>query len=210
YFVALAEELNFHRAAERLHIAQPALSRQIRELEEEIGAKLFHRTSRRVELTPTGKWLLSRAFEILERMEQTRIGTQLTAIGREGELPIGFNGTVTDLIPTLKAYRARFPHVGIILKQMNSTMQIKALHENQIDIGVVTIPVYSDKIRTRPLIRIPFMAALPADHPLTAKPSISVRDLKDETFIITPQSAGPIYYDTIMGLFRHAGLTPRR
>lgn len=180
------------------------------ELEEEIGARLFHRTSRQVELTPAGKWLLPRAYEILDRVEQTRIGALLTSMGREGELRIGFSGTVVDLLPTLKSYQSRYPHVGIILKQMNSTMQIKALHENQIDIGVVTIPVYSDKIRTRPLIRIPFMAALPADHPLTAKPSISVHDLKDETFIITPQSAGPIYYDTIMGLFRHAGLTPRR
>ena len=210
YFVALAEELNFNRPAKRLHIAQPPLSRQIRELEEEIGAKLFHRTSRQVELTPAGKWLLPRAYEILDRVEQTRIGALLTSMEREGELRIGFSGTVIDLVPTLKAYQSRHPHVGIILKQMNSTMQVKALHENQIDIGVVTIPVYSIKIRTRPLIRIPFMVAMPTDHPLTAKPSISVHDLKDETFIITPQSAGPIYYDTIMSLFRHAGLTPRR
>lgn len=180
--MALAEELNFNRAAERLHIAQPPLSRQIRELEEEIGIKLFHRTSRQFELTPAGKWLLPRAYEILDRVEQTRIGARLTSMGRKGELRIDFSGTVVDLIPTLKAYQSRFPHVGIILKHMNS-----------------------NKIRTRPLIRIPFMAALPVDHPLTVKPSISVYDLKDETFIITPQSAGPIYYDMIMGLFR-----PRR
>ena len=209
YFVALAEELNFSRAAERLHIAQPPLSRQIRELEEEIGAKLFYRTKRQVELTPAGKSFLIRAYQILDQVEQARIGARMSSLGREGELRIGFSGTVYDLIPTLKRYQSRYPKVGIILKQMYSNLQIKALHENQIDIGVVSIPVHSHKLHVRPVIRVPFMAALPERHRLADKPSLTVRDFGDETFIMTPHSAGPSYYEMVMSLFRHADLMPR-
>lgn len=209
YFLVLAEELNFSRAAERLHIAQPPLSRQIQELEDEIGARLFNRTKRQVELTNAGKVFLKRAHQILDQVEQACISTRLSSTGKEGEFRIGFNGAIQDLIPTLKKYREQFPQVGIILRQMSTAEQIEALNENRIDIGVLSGPVDNHKIQVNPLKKVPFKVALPEGHPLASKQAIYIRDLADETFIITPKSAGPLYYDTFMSVFQEVGFTPK-
>ena len=206
YFLALAEELNFSRAAQRLHIAQPPLSRQIRELEEEIGAKLFHRTKRQVQLTAAGKLFMTKAYEILDQVEQARIRTRMTSTGMEGEIRIGFTGAVHDMIPTLQEFRKRFPKVIISLKHMNSAEQIEALLENKLDIGVVGIPVKNNQLEVFPLPKVHFMAVLPDNHPLVKRESLYLRDLKDETFIIIPRSSGHIYYDMVMGIFQQAGL----
>lgn len=209
YFIVLAEELNFSRAAEKLHIAQPPLSRQIQELEEELGAQLFHRTRRQVELTNAGKVFLKKAYQILDEVEQARMSTRLSSTGREGEFRIGFSGLAHDLIPNLKAYRERFPQVGIVLHQMSSTAQIEALNEKIIDIGLITVPVRNSKIALLPLPELHYMAALPEHHPLVHKESIFLRDLTDETFIMTPKSIGPLYYETFMSVFQDANITPK-
>lgn len=208
YFLALAEELNFSRAAEKLHIAQPPLSRQIRELEEEIGARLFHRTNRHVELTNAGKVFLSKAHQILDQVEQACISTRLSSTGREGEFRVGFSGIVHDFMPFLQQYRALHPQVGIILNQMNSSAQIEALLENRIDFGLPTIPVKSNKIVVQPFKKVKMMAVLPEKHRLADKPSVSIHDLADEPFIMTSKSAGSIYYEKLMSVFQHAQFTP--
>lgn len=208
YFVVLAEELNFSRAAEKLHISQPPLSRQIQELEEEIGTRLFTRTNRQVELTHAGKLFLNKAYQILDQVEQACISTRLSSTGREGDFRIGFSSTVQDLIPSLQKYREQFPKVGIILHQMASNEQIEALNEKKIDVGLVTIPVNHTKIEVIPFKKVEFMVALPEKHPLAIKPSVYIRDLADETFIITPKSAGPLYYDMFMNAFENANFTP--
>lgn len=209
YFLTLAEELNFSRAAEKLHISQPPLSRQIRELEEEIGAKLFHRSKRQVELTNAGKVFLNNAYQILDQVEQARIRTRLSSTGKEGEFRIGFTGAVQDLIPTLKEYRKRYPQVGIILKHMTNAEQVEALNENRIDIGIISNPIKNNKIQITPIKKMRFLAALPEKHVLASKKSIHLRDLENETFIMTPKSVGPLYYDTFMSLFQKAGFTPQ-
>lgn len=209
YFIALAEELNFSRAAERLHIAQPPLSRQIQELEEEIGAQLFYRTKRHVELTNAGKVFLQRAYHILDQVEQASISTRLSSTGIEGDLCIGFNGIVQDIIPTLQAYRSKFPEVGISIYQLNSTEQISALHEKRIDIGIISIPVSNHKIAVKPLPPVKFKLVMPEHHPLANRPSLTMHDLADETFIMTPKSVGQVYYDKFMSAFRDVGYTPK-
>lgn len=209
YFVALAEELNFSRAAERLHIAQPPLSRQIRDLEEKIGAQLFNRTRRYVELTNAGKVFLDKAYKILDQVEQACVSTRLSSTGKEGEFQIGFSGAVQDLIPTIKAYRALYPQVGIVLKQMSSAQQIKALNEKTIDVGLLTIPVNNNNIRLLPLQEMHFMAALPEKHPLALKQSLYINDMADETFINTLKSTGPLYYETFMDVFKNTDFTPK-
>src|SRR5699024_7263690 len=173
YFLALATALNFSRAAEKLHIAQPSLSRQIRELEEKVGAQLFYRTKRQVQLTNAGKVFQQKAILLLEQLEQACISARLSSTGKEGELQIGFNGVIQDLIPTLKQYRDRYPQVAIILNQMDSTMQLNALNTKEIDLAIITIPVTSDKIKVVPLPEMKFMAALPRDHSLATKRTLS-------------------------------------
>lgn len=209
YFLALAEELNFSRAAERLHISQPPFSRQIQELEEEIGAQLFYRTKRHVELTNAGKVFLNEAYHILEQVEQASINARLSSTGKEGEFKVGFNGIIQDMIPTLKKYRELYPQVGIVLKQMSSSEQLKALNEKRIDVALLTIPVNNSNIKLFPLKKLYFMAALSEKHPLLRKPKIYINDLADETFIITAKSIGPLYYEAFMNLFKNAGFTPQ-
>lgn len=208
YFTALAEELNFSRAAERLHIAQPPLSRQIKELEEELGAKLFYRSKRQVQLTDAGKAFLRKAYQILDQVEQASISARLASTGREGELRIGFSGSVQDLIPTLRQYRELYPQVGIVLYQMNSTLQIEALNESRIDLAVLSVPAHHPKIETFPLRKVQFMAVLPENHHLVTKRSLRLEDLKEETFIITLKSSGMLFHEAFMSIFQSASYTP--
>ena len=208
YFLALAEELNFSRAAERLHIAQPHLSRQIRELEKEIDAQLFHRTKRQVELTNAGKTFKQKAYEIIDLVKQARVTTSLASTGTEGELRIGFTGTIQDSILTLQKYRKHYPKVRIILNQMSNAEQLAALQENKIDIALVSVPIDNDNVYVKPIKKMPFVAALPENHPLASKPSLSICDLANETFIMTPKSAGASYYETVMRVFNEAKIVP--
>lgn len=208
YFVALAEELNFRQAAERLHITQPPLSRQIRELEEEIGVKLFHRNKRNVTLTDAGKVFLQKAYQILDDVDQAGMITRMSFAGSGGEFHIGFTASVRDLVPLLRKFRDEHPEVGLFLYQMSSMNQITALHEKRIDLGFITIPVSSDKIEMKPITSMPFVATFPKDHPLARKDPLYLADLKDEPIITTVKSAGIRYYETVMDIFRRAGITP--
>ncbi|WP_306008834.1 LysR substrate-binding domain-containing protein [Bacillus sp. MMSF_3353] len=209
YFLALAEELNFSRAAEKLHIAQPPLSKQIRELEEELGAKLFNRTKRHVELTSAGKVFLNKAYQILDQVEQACISTRLTSTGFEGELVMGFSGSVQDLIHTIQEFREQYPAIGIVLQQLSTPLQVKALHEKRIDIGIVAAPVNSNKIHVKPIQKACLKAIIPEKHPLVSKQAIFIGDLVNEPFIITTKSTAPFYYDTFMNLFKNVGFSPK-
>lgn len=208
YFIALAEELNFSRAAKRLHIAQPPLSRQIKELEEQIGAQLFYRTKRHVELTNAGKVFRKNAYQILDQVEQARISARLSSTGTEGEFRIGFTGAVHDIIPTIQVFREQYPDVGIILKHMSTAEQIEALNENRIDIALISSPINHNKIKVTPVRKMRFVVALPEQHALSSKQTIYLNDLKDETFIMTPKSVGALYYETFMSVFDKASFTP--
>jgi len=208
YFVALAEELNFRQAAERLHITQPPLSRQIRELENELGTKLFHRSKHRVELTIAGKVFLQKAYQILDAVEQAGIITRMSSVGKSAELRIAFTGSVQDLVPVLQQFRREHPDVGLFLRHMNSMDQIAALHDKKIDLAFITIPVNSDQLEIKPIKAMRFVAVLPKQHPLIRKTPLYLRDLEHETIITTAKSAGVQYYELVMSLFRRADITP--
>ena len=188
YFLAVAEELDFGRAALRLHIAQPPLSQQIRQLEEELGVQLFRRTRRNVSLTEAGQAFLSEAQRTLEQVERAMEVAQRVDRGEQGQLIIGFVGSATyGLLPKLlRAFRERFPEVAFTLRELTTSQQIQALHEQQIHLGVLRPPVAQEEFLFEPLAQDPLIVALPEQHRLATQPSLPL----GRTFCIFPLPPG--------------------
>lgn len=186
YFRAVAEELHFGRAAERLHIAQPPLSQQIRQLERELGVALLTRTTRSVELTPAGKAYLQRAVKILEGVDDAGDQARRLANGAEGQLTIGCVGSATySLLPRLVlALRDTLPEVEVSVRgEMLAPAQVSALIGGEIDLALLRPPVHQDGIRTELLRRDRLLVALPAAHRLATRQDVRVQELRDEEFI---------------------------
>jgi DNA-binding transcriptional LysR family regulator len=213
YFITVAEELNFSHAANRLNISQPPLSHQIQQLENEIGVSLFNRTKRKVELTEAGKYFLEKAYKILREVERACEQTRKVYQGEFGELVIGFTGSATyDLIPLLQSYRARFPLVEVIVHQMSTTEQLRALNEERIHIGLICTPIINENsnLNIMSIRRQHFVAVLPENHILAKNNSpLDLRELAEDTFIMTPRQEGSVYYDTVMGIFHKKGVYPK-
>jgi DNA-binding transcriptional LysR family regulator len=212
YFVAVAESLHFGRAAARLHMSQPPLSRQIQQLEREIGALLLRRSKRRVELTDAGAYLLDQARMMLADAETLAARTRRIESGETGRLTLGFISTVDySVLPgLLSAYRAAHPGVTLELRELTSDVQLRELHEGRIDAGMVLAPVDDAALAMLPLLREPLVAALPADDPLArSRTALSVASLAGRSFVIFPRSAAAGLYDAIIEFCRQAGFTPR-
>jgi len=212
YFLTVAEELSFGRAAKRLNMAQPPLSRQIRQLEQELGVQLFERTSRRVELTQVGSVFVEEARRILEQIEQSVRTVQRANQGVIGQLVIAFEGSSAyDAIPlSLKTYRERFPDVELIVLGMTTNQQIEALHSGQIHVGFVVPPLQGqvEDLEVETAIKAPLVLALPKSHPLTAKSTVKVRSLANERFIMGQRNSGCGFYDQVIAVCRRAGFSP--
>jgi len=214
YFVAVAEELNFTRAAARLHIGQPPLSMQIRDLEEEIGAQLFARNKRRVQLTEAGHAFLGQARAVLAQAAQAAEEARRAANGERGMLRIGFTSSLpyTPILPdVLFAYRARYPEVELQLAEMFTSDQFAALSREQIDIGFVRHvggPVPSG-IAVREIGSDPLRIVLNAAHPLAGRSHIAIAELADEGFITFPAGVGTGLPLILQRLCREAGFEPR-
>ena len=211
YFLAVAEELNFGRAAQRLQIAQPPLSRQIRQLEEELGVVLFYRTKRQVELTEAGRAFQEEARQILESVEQSVRVAQRASRGEIGRLVIGFEGSSTyDVIPTsLKVYRDRFPEVDLVVYAMTTEEQIQALLEGRIGLGFVVSPLQDRRLIIETILREPIILAIPENHPLASQSEVRVRQLEGEPFIMFQRDRGCGLYDKVIALCQRAGFSPR-
>jgi len=212
YFVAVAESLHFGRAAARLHMSQPPLSRQIQQLEREIGVLLLRRSKRRVELTDAGAYLLDQARAMLAEAETLAVRTRRVESGETGRLALGFISTVDySVLPgLLSAYRAAHPGVTLELRELTGDVQLRELHEGRIDAGMLLAPVDDAALAMLPLLREPLVAALPADD-LLARPRapLSLASLTGRPFVIFPRSAAPGLYDAIIEFCRQAGFTPR-
>lgn len=210
YFLAVAEELNFGRAAERLQIAQPPLSRQIRAFEDELGVELFRRTKRRVELTEAGRAFLEEARQILAQVEQGVQVAQRASRGEIGRLVVGFEGSSTyDVIPmSLKVYRERFPDVDLVVYAMTTEEQLQALLEGRIGIGFVVSPNNNSKLVIEVILREPLLVALPENHPLATRSQVRVRELASEPFITFQRNRGCGLYDQAIAVCRRAGFSP--
>ncbi len=214
YFIAVAEELHFGCAAESLGISQPPLSQQIQALEEEIGARLFERTNRRVELTDAGRLFLDESRQVLAQVDKAVLLARRAHLGELGELKIGFTSSApfTSTIPSsIHAFRKAYPDVHLDLQEMSSRQVLKALLEESLQVGVIRPLALPDAVHWVELFREPLVAVLRADHPLAAgsEDGLAIAALAEEPFVFFPRSYGTGLYDQVIALTRQAGFSPR-
>jgi DNA-binding transcriptional LysR family regulator len=212
YFVAVAEELHFRRAAARLHISQPPLSQQIRALEEELGCQLLTRTRRRVELTPAGQAFLRDARQLLGELDGAVATARRIDAGQTGRLRIGFVGSaLLSIVPgTVERFRASRPGVAIELRERSTVDQLRAVAAGLVDVGLVRPPIDEDgSLRAVTVLRERTVAALPAGHSLAALGRVPLRRLADEPLVLFPRDQAPGFHDLLIGALADTGAGPR-
>ena len=213
YFVTVAEELHFTRAAERLGLGQPPLSQQIRQLEEEIGSPLFHRLSRGVELTDVGRVFLKGVVAVLADLERAKFAAQRTARGEEGEVRIGLTVSTSchPLVPAIvRDFEIRFPAVRVSLDVANSTMLAEAVREGRMDAAFVRTPFAErEGLSIFPLVDEELLVALPGAHPLAERERVPLGALAGEDIVLYPRRSAPGLYDAVIAACRDAGFEPR-
>ena len=210
YFVAVAEDLHFGHAANRLNTSQSSLSQQIRNLETELKVDLFRRVKRRVELTPAGRRFRQEARGILAAAERAAGLAREAARGEFQEFVIGVSPE-TDwqfLGQSLRLFREHAPAVEVLFQNLTPEAQIEALHHGRIDIGFLGLPVEAVGLVTEVTGRERLVAAIPAEHPLARKGSIQLRELCAEAYTLWPRHLSPGRYDQLLSIFREAGFGP--
>ncbi|RMF68541.1 MAG: LysR family transcriptional regulator [Cyanobacteria bacterium J069] len=210
YFITVAEELHFGRAAVRLHMAQPPLSQQIRQLEGELGFQLFYRTKRSVQLTEAGAVFLQECQRVMQQLDQAvQIGQQVSR-GERGQLVIGFvsSAAYSILPPLLQAFRAAAPDVSLELHELTTDQQVQWLRDRRMDVGLVRPPVDDPAFCLTLLSEEPLVVALPQQHPLAQQPQVSLADLAGKPFILFPRPLAPGLYDQIISLCQQGGFSP--
>ncbi|MCC4252563.1 LysR family transcriptional regulator [Sphingobium naphthae] len=212
YFAAVAEEGNFNRAADRLHIAQPPLSRAIQQLEANVGAPLLDRSSRPLRLTDVGRLLYEQALQLLARMEDVETMVKTAATSQQRRLVIGFvASTIYARLPELiREFRKVAENVELVMVENTTLEQIAALKDGRIDVGFGRIRFEDPSVRRIILRNEKMIAAFPIDHPLAhGEGPISIRELADEPQIIYPRAPRPSYADQVLSLFRDHAIEPR-
>ena len=211
YFIMVAEELNFSRAAERLHMAQPPLSQQIRALELELGVQLFERDKRPLQLTHAGQAFLKQAQLVLTQVEQATLIAQQANRGEVGHLAIGFNSTVTQsVLPAiLNLFQTRFPQVQLSLCELDSQTQIQRLGDRTIDCGFLNAPIPSNgDLNFLSVLKEPLIVAIHQEHPLLSHRQIPLKALSQEPFILPPSHLGQGFYHEVLNLCQDNGFIP--
>jgi DNA-binding transcriptional LysR family regulator len=212
YFRAVGEELHFGRAAERLHIAQPPLSQQIRQLERELGVSLLTRTTRSVELTAAGETYLQRTVEILDAVDEAGNQARRIAAGAEGRVAIGCVGSATySLLPQLvRALGESLPGVEVSVRgEMLAPAQLEALRSGTIDLALLRPPVNQDGIVAETVRRDRLLVALPADHRLAGRTEVTVHELRDEDFVVHAGHGRSVMSNLVAAVCADAGFNPR-
>jgi len=210
-FVVVAEELHFRRAAERLHISQPPLSQRIRALERELGTVLFVRTTRRVELTESGRVFLDHARGVLEAVASAGRAAKLAQAGEIGRVELGYlHSTSYTLLPAiLKACRTHLPGIEIRLHELAVDSQIDALLDGPVDLALARLPINHPRVDTSILIEEPMVLALPSGHPLTSLARVPLRRLVNDRIIGYPPGGEGTLHEIVAGMFARVRLRPR-
>lgn len=211
YFVAVAEELHFRRAAERLHLAQPALSQQIRKLELELGVQLLNRSRRDVTLTPPGVVLLEEARRLLHLADEAARATFDAGAGTAGKLRIGY---LADAVPpvlprAIARFASRHPSVEVRPETMPARQAIEDVRSGRLDIAIVGLPAPTDGLHVTPLGNEGTVSAIARRHALSGRSSIPLSALSDTEIILLPRTTNPAFYDGIVSACRDSGIAPR-
>lgn len=209
-FVAVAEELHFGRAAERINMTQPPLSRQIQLLEHALDVKLLERTSRSVQLTPVGRAFLPEARRLLRQAEGAATMAKRVARGEAGSISISFTGGSSySFLPRLVALAtAKMPDIDLVLREMVTTAQIEALGANRIDLGLVRMPIDRRGLGIMCVHREPLLVAVPQNHPLAKSGDPTVRDLDRQDFIMYSPTEGRYFHDLVTTILRSSEVLP--
>lgn len=211
YFMAVAEELHYRKAAERLFISQPGLSRQIKQMEEILDAQLFIRTKRKVSLTSAGEYLKGELEFILNHLELTKKQLKLINEGNSGELRIGFLGSaMQSIVPKLLVkLRDDYPDIKTSLDELSNHAQVNAVLKDKLDLGFVRLARVPEELNIKPVSEDTFSIVLPKDHTLNEKSFKGMKQLKEERFVLFSQDYSPLYFDKVMSICEDAGFTPK-
>jgi DNA-binding transcriptional LysR family regulator len=210
YFLAVAEELHFGRAAARLQIAQPPLSQQIRKLEDELGAELFHRTSRRVELSEAGRAFLPEVRLLFDQVDRATGAAQAAARGESGNLRIGFVGSAADgpLPRIVSAFRRQLPGVSMTLTEQGVDQQLEALRTGRLDVGFVRGPVDEPRLKVAEVYHESLVVVIPRRHRLARRKQLSGADLRSEALVLLARHEVPGLFDQVIAICQQHGFSP--
>lgn len=210
YFLTVAEELHFGRAAERLHVSQPPLSQQIRQLEAELGVTLFERNQRNVQLTEAGKLYAQEMRELLDKLEEAGLRARQAADGIVGSLSVGFVASATySWLPRIyRRFHDAFPKISLSLDELSTAEQIEALHSGRIHVGIGRPPIGDSTLDVQLLADEPLAVAMPAHHPLAQRDVIDLAELASEPFVLFPRRPRPGWVDIVRDACQQAGFVP--
>ena len=214
FFVTVADELGFSKAAHKLHVAQPSLSVQIKALEQELGTRLLERDKHHVLLTQAGKRFQLRARSILSMAETAKSEARAAAAGELGSIDFGYTASAmftSVLAQVIRRFRQRHPHVVLALHELTSLEQLHGLLERKLDIGVLRKPDIATPVglQVSEWYRTPLVVAIPEDHVLARRRSVALADLKEESFVMYPREAGTGIYWQVIDLCAKAGFRPQ-
>ena len=210
YFLAVAEELHFRKAAEKLFISQPGLSRQIKQMEQDLGVTLFERNNRRVALTKTGDYLQKELQINLKNLEDILAHSKLIHHGKEGHLTLGFVGSaMLQIIPAiLKQFNSKLPKVMFKLEEMDNQKQIEGLLSQEIDVGFVRLERVPRSLEIHTVLKETFCLVLPKNHPVNKRNFKNLSQFKDSPFILFDPEYSASYYEKVMQIFDGCGFAP--
>jgi DNA-binding transcriptional LysR family regulator len=210
YFLTLAKELSFTKASEKLFIAQPPLSRQIKELETELNAQLFNRNNKKVELTEAGKFYAKEIGHLLQTLDRINLKTQKISQHISGEFRIAyisstFSGDITELVKFLSS---KYPFVNFRLYEVPTVEQVLGLEQGKIDLGIIRAPLYSPEIETKLWFRDSFSLVFNRNN-VNIRSEKEIKNLRDETFVFFNKEYAPFYYDTLIEICAKYGFAPK-